>query len=299
MKVAIIGRTEILYETALLLIREGYTIPLIITHREAPEYTKKSEDFKMLANKIGAKYIYTSKIQQYVDEIKACGSIDIAVSMNYPTIIPQEIIDMFQLGILNAHGGDLPRYRGNACQAWAILNGERRIGLCIHKMVGGELDSGDIIEREYLEIDINTKVTKCWQWMKERVPLMFLKALQKLKENPDFILESQPKDPKLALRCYPLMPEDGRTDWNKSAIEILRLINAFNKPHSGAFCYYEGEKMIIWDAEIYDDGENYCAIPGRVSKIEKDGSIIVITGKGKLKINEIEFRSYLKNQILL
>ena len=38
----------------------------------------------------------------------------------------EEVIDFFELGILNAHGGDLPRYRGNACQAWAIINGEER-----------------------------------------------------------------------------------------------------------------------------------------------------------------------------
>lgn len=299
MKVAIIGRTEILYETALLLIRENYTIPIIITHKEALEYTKKAEDFEILANDIGAKYIYTAKIKDHINEIKDCADIDIAVSLNYPTVIPQNVIDIFRLGILNAHGGDLPRYRGNACQAWAILNGERRIGLCIHKMVGGELDSGDIIEREYLEIDINTKVTKCWQWMKERIPQMFLKALQKLKENPNYILQSQPKDPKFALRCYPLMPEDGKIDWNKSNIEILRFINAFNKPYSGAFCYYKSEKIIIWDAEIYDDGENYCAVPGQVAQICKDCSIIVITGSGKIKVTWIQMNDFIGKPALI
>ena len=33
-----------------------------------------------------------------------------------------------------------------------MLNGEN-IGLCIHKMIGGELDGGDIIMRDYLSID--------------------------------------------------------------------------------------------------------------------------------------------------
>ena len=58
----------------------------------------------------------------------------------------------------NAHGGDLPRYRGNACQAWAIINGENKIGLCIHKMIGGELDISDIIARDFLKIDLGTKL---------------------------------------------------------------------------------------------------------------------------------------------
>ena len=51
------------------------------------------------------------------------------------------------------------RYRGNACQAWAILNGEK-ISLCIHKMIGGELDSGDIITRVICLSTIAPKLLK-------------------------------------------------------------------------------------------------------------------------------------------
>lgn len=114
---------------------------------------------------------------------------DIAISMNYTGIIPDSVTDLFPYGILNAHGGNLPRYRGNACQAWAILNGEDKIGLCVYKMVGGELDSGDIIARDYLPIDHNTKVTKIWGWMRDRVPTLMLAAVQQLSVDPSFFLE--------------------------------------------------------------------------------------------------------------
>ena len=53
-----------------------------------------------------------------------------------------------RLSILNAHGGTLPRYQSNACQAWAILNSEERAGLYIHKMMSAELDCGDIVARD-------------------------------------------------------------------------------------------------------------------------------------------------------
>ena len=111
------------------------------------------------------------------------------------------MVDLFPYGILNAHGGDLPRYH-NACQAWAIINGESRIGLCIHRMIGGELDSGDIIARDFLSINHNTKVTSILDWMNNRTPKQ-LKAVQKLAENPSYFLEKQSEDPTKALRCYP------------------------------------------------------------------------------------------------
>ncbi|RAZ24212.1 methionyl-tRNA formyltransferase [Campylobacter hyointestinalis] len=288
MNIAVIGRTEILYKTIEIFLQHNYKIPLIITSKEAPEYTKTSKNFEYIANKINATYIYTSKLDDYKQEIKN-GNCDIAISLNYSSILSQDVIDLFPLGILNAHGGDLPKYRGNACQAWAILNGEKRVGLCIHSMIGGEVDSGNIIEKEYLDIDINTKVGQCWDWMAKMIPNMFLSAVKKLQKDPNYILEIQSKDPKNTLRCYPRNPEDGKINWNNSNIEILRLINASNKPYSGAYCFYDDKKLIIWDAELFVDDEIYLSEVGQVANIDEDKNILVITGNGKLKINEIEY----------
>jgi len=290
-KVAVIGRTEILYKTLKLLLEANHEIGLIVTSKEAPEYTKSAFEFEQIAKKNKIKYIYTSRLDDYVRDIKDA-SCDIAVSLNYSSIISQKVIDLFPLGILNAHGGDLPKYRGNACQAWAILNGETRIGLCIHSMIGGEVDNGNIIDRKFLDIDINTKITYIYQWFAEVIPNMFLESINKLANNPLYVLESKNQDPSRAMRCYPRLPEDGKIDWRKTNLEILRLINATNKPYCGAYCEYDNNKFIIWDAELYNDDEKYLSECGQVCSIEQDGSIIVITGNGKLKINTIEYMGF-------
>jgi methionyl-tRNA formyltransferase len=97
-------------------------------------------------------------MQENCNFLKDAGE-EIAVSINETGVIPQEVIDLFPLGILNAHGCDLPKYTGNTCQVWAFLNGEKRISLGIHRMIGGEFDRGDIITRDYLSIDHNAKAT--------------------------------------------------------------------------------------------------------------------------------------------
>jgi len=286
MKVAIIGRTEILYETIELLRSKNHEVVCILTAKEAPEYERTALDFKELAQNLKIPFALGSKISDFHEFLKAVNA-DISISINYSGIIPQSVINLFPLGILNAHGGDLPRYRGNACQAWAILNGEERVGLCIHKMIGGELDSGDIITREYLPIDSQTKVTRIMEWMAARIPSLMLESLELLSGEPSYFIERQSQNPKDALRCYPRRPEDGRIQWSNLSVDILRLINASNKPYAGAFCQYEGKKILIWDAELVDDDEEHCAVPGQVTKIGDD-FVEVACAEGKLRLLELE-----------
>ncbi len=282
MKIAIIGRTETLFESAERISLSGHDVCLIITSRAAPEYKKKEDDFEDLARELKCPFLKGSNIVKFKQQILK-EAPDLGISMNYTGIIPQEIIDLFPLGILNAHGGDLPKYRGNACQAWAIINGENKIGLCIHKMIGDELDSGEIINRSYLSINLNTKITEVFSWMHEQIPSMFLSSIQKFIKDPNYILERQSDKKEDSLRCFPRKPEDGKIDWSKTSDEVLRLINASNKPFSGAFTNYKGKKIVIWDAIKVEDESNFLAVPGQITSLDSN-FIEVACGKGKLRI---------------
>jgi UDP-4-amino-4-deoxy-L-arabinose formyltransferase/UDP-glucuronic acid dehydrogenase (UDP-4-keto-hexauronic acid decarboxylating) len=293
MRVAIIGRTEILYDTAVRLKAAGHEIVCILTAKEAPEYNRGREDFRKLASDWSIPFASSAIVTENLDFL-AQSRADIGVSINYSGVIPLEITSLFRLGILNAHGGDLPRYRGNACQAWAILNGEEKIGLCIHRMIGGELDSGDIIERTYLPININTTISQVMDWIGVVTPRLFIDALERLQRDPKFFLERQPKEPERALRCYPRRPEDGRIDWRRPARDVLRLINASGKPYAGAFCEFEEKKMILWSAELVEDNEVFCAVPGQVTALG-NCSVDVSCGAGKIRIHQVQVETQIQH----
>jgi len=256
MKIAIIGRTSMLLETAKKLLENNMEIVMVITAPAAPEYSVTEEDYKKFANSINAQYICTNKINNYVEELKKI-KCDIAISINYSSTISQKIIDCFEIGILNAHLGDLPRYRGNATVNWAIINGEKNIPLCIQYMIGGELDSGAVIAKEYKEITIDTKVVDIYNWVEEITPRLYIDVLEKLQDNRDYILYEQSTNIADIIRCYPRIPEDSKINWEKSNIEIVRLINASSKPFSGAYSFYNNQKIVFEDVELYNDGENY------------------------------------------
>jgi UDP-4-amino-4-deoxy-L-arabinose formyltransferase/UDP-glucuronic acid dehydrogenase (UDP-4-keto-hexauronic acid decarboxylating) len=289
MKIGIIGRSELLFNSVTLLREAGHDIIGIVSCKAAPEMLVDENDFQELAKQLNAKFLYDPKIS-YESALDFFGdSCDLGVSINYSGIISKGVIDIFPYGILNLHGGDLPRYRGNACQAWAILNGEQRIGLCVHKMIGGELDSGMILQREYLNINIDTRIGQVYKWMASASPKLIVKAAEKLSSNPEYFLEKQSTNPSDILRTYPRKPEDGKIIWDDSNANVVRLVNASSEPFSGAFAFLNGEKIIIWRAELLEDNENYCAVPGQVTFIDRDDSqsIHVATGEGKILISLI------------
>ena len=286
MKIAIIGRSELMFESIQLFRQAGHDIVCVITAKAAPEYTKNEWDFKSLSEELNVPFSISPTITSEYDMLVNAGA-EVGVSVNYSGIIPETITSLFPLGILNAHGGDLPRYRGNACQAWAILNDEERVGLCIHRMIGGELDSGDIIARDYLPIDSTTKVTEIWNWMQSRIPALFVKAIDDLSADRRYVLEAQSKNPVDTLRCYPRIPDDGRISWTLDAHSVMRLINASNLPYSGAFCYLDDKKIIIWDAEVGEHEGRFLAVPGQITFVG-DGVVHVACGRGLLYLHEIE-----------
>ena len=282
MRIAIIGRTATLLESAQRLVEAGHRITHVITAKPAPEGEGTERDFRALAEAHGARFLSSATLEPAM----LAGGADVGVSLNFPTVIDQPAIDALPFGILNAHGGDLPRYRGNACQAWALLQGETRIGLCIHRMVGGEVDAGEIVLRRRLDVTIDTRVGEVMAWMQGEVPGLFVEAVR-LVQQPGATFERQ--DAAAALRCYARRPEDGRIDWNADRERILRLINASSEPFAGAFTSYRGDRMVVWRAVLVQDGERYLAVPGQIARIDRtSGAVDVITGRGKLRVLDVE-----------
>lgn len=292
MKILILGRTEYLYDTAELLSK-SHNICGIITASASPEYSKDENDFKTLAGKLGSAYYFTNTIDNKVKEIINELKPDICISLNWKSVLKDDVINLFPHGILNAHFGDLPSYRGNAVINWAILNKEKQIAVTIHQMVPGEIDSGNIWKKAYMQLDKNTTIGNIVDFCRKSTPDLFLEVVNGI-ENGKLSFTSQAEITQKAFRCYPRLPEYSKIDWSRSAEEIHALIRASGKPYSGAYSYIkidnEIKKIYIWkssvDTELCDDiGE-----PGHIiSNDQTTGCSKVLTGNGILNIEEAQY----------
>lgn len=269
MRVALIGRTQILYETALQLQKTGHQIACVITAKAAPEYTRNEGDFEKLAQSLGASFLLAKnlndpKVEDY------CKGLDLGISINWISIIQQKHINLFRLGILNAHHGDLPKFRGNACSNWAILRGEKNIVNTIHFMEGGQLDCGRVIYQDHLELGEDTTISDVYSWSEKVIPKSFCHALQRLEKDEDYAIKYANPDTPESFRCYPRLPEDNFIDWMHSAADIHNLIRAVCYPFSGAYTYHwdngKVQKLIILQSRIVQQETKDLAVPGHVLK---------------------------------
>ena len=213
MKIAVLGRTHWLSDAAARLLDAGHELTLVATAPAAPEYRAVEEDFRALAARAGASFA--------LDEIPETDA-ELAVSVNWPQVLGRDVIDRFPRGIVNAHAGDLPRYRGNAAPNWAIINGEQEVVLTLHLMDEG-LDSGPVLAKWRFPLGARTTIGDVYAWLDATIPAAFLEVVDGLAAGT-IEPRPQPQDPALALRVPRRRPEDSELRWGSRATELDRVV---------------------------------------------------------------------------
>ena len=291
MRLAALGRTHWLYDSILAAVDAGHEVVLIGTCPEALEYKTNAECFRNIASNIGADFFCDTNINktQYIQMIESSGA-DVAISANWIGIIGDKVRAQFAHGIINAHAGDLPRYRGNACPNWAILNGETEVVLTMHEM-SQALDAGPILLQKHFPLSSSTYIFDIYRFMEQAIPSMFVDVLDGISRGT-LHPRPQPADEALSLRCFPRLPTDGKIDWTNAAENICRLIRASAEPFAGAYTFVGGTKIILWRARAERLQYPYLGVPGHVAiRCVDRGELYVITGDGVLVVEEVETES--------
>ena len=98
-RIGFIGRTKPLYDAIKLFSKlGGFKISFIWTCKDESYYEFKSQNFEDLANDLGVKFFYSSRISEFESFVEA----DVVISINFINIIPKDFINKFKFGIINA-----------------------------------------------------------------------------------------------------------------------------------------------------------------------------------------------------
>ena len=214
---------------------------------------------------------------------------EVIVVAAYGLILPPAVLDVPPRGCLNVHGSILPRHRGAAPIAAAILAGDAETGITIMKMDAG-LDTGPLLSvaREPIRPDDTTAS------LSERLSLIGAQLMAgTLPKYLSGAIAPQPQPEEGATYSPRIDKADAQIDWRKPAAEIERMVRAYT-PWPGAQTMWNGQLVKVLKAEISptgalrrDQGSGPGDQAGLVVKSD-DGSIGVVTGEGMLVLKEIQ-----------
>jgi methionyl-tRNA formyltransferase len=167
------------------------------------------------------------------------------VVVGYGQIIPQTILDIPPLGIVNVHGSLLPKYRGAAPIQWAIARGEKTTGVTTMKIDAG-LDTGAMLLKWETEIGAEETAVELGARMAPAGADLLVRTMAEL---ATIVPEAQ--DHSLATMAPILKREDGHIDWKMAASEILNRARGF-QPWPGAYGFLRGQRFHVWKGSKAD-----------------------------------------------
>lgn len=179
------------------------------------------------------------------------------------------------------HDSLLPKYRGFAPLPNALINGEEEIGVTA-LYASDEYDCGDIIFQSGTRIHYPITIEKAIDINNANYRALVDKIFTHLHEGMP--LPRTVQNESNATYSIWRDEEDYRIDWNRSAQEIERFVNAVGSPYSGAVTYAQGRKIIVQEATARPDVWCELRHAGKVIFVE-NGCPIIICNRGLLKIS--------------
>ena len=214
--------------------------------------------------------------EQFVEEIRSSGA-DLGVSMSYNQILKKNLINVFPKGIINCHAGKLPNYRGRNVLNWALISGEKEIGVTCH-YVDEDIDTGDIILQETFAVTADDDYGTVLEKSIDLCPKVLLESLHLIEEG-----KANPK-PQAETGTYFIKRKEGDEfiDWDWPSERIYNFVRGITDPGPNARTWIRIDDqyylLFIKEVNVLDKASAYISITGGVMGRSKVGNPLVKTG---------------------
>jgi methionyl-tRNA formyltransferase len=220
-----------------------------------------------------------------VEKLVAQMKPNCVVVSSYNRILKVELLA--RCPFVNVHYSPLPHYRGRANVNWALINDEPYTAITIH-MMASNLDAGNILFQRTLPIAERDTIGDLYRQLNELQKEHLASAVIKFLQGYGGL----PQEEHAASYGCTRIPEDGQIDWSRSTRQIDGLIRGLADPFPGAYTYFEGKQLTIWEAEPLKKPPLYIGrVPGRViARSVPLGYADVLTGDGVLRIFKVQLK---------
>lgn len=284
MRVIFMGTPDFSVSTLEEIIKAGHEVIGVVTQPDKPKgrgkavlYTPVKE--KAMEHNIPVYQPVKVKDPEFVEVLRDLKP-DVIVVVAFGQILPKSILEMTKYGCINVHASLLPKYRGAAPIQWTIIDGEKETGITTMYMDVG-IDTGDMLLQAKTPITEDETYGSLHDKLAEIGGKLLVETLEGLEKGN---IQRKQQDDSQSNYVKMIFKDQGKIEFEKSAVEIERLIRGLN-PWPSAYTTLDGKTLKIWKASVVS-GVNQ-GRPGEIVEVKKD-AIVVQTGQGALAIKELQ-----------
>jgi methionyl-tRNA formyltransferase len=291
MRLVFLGTPAFAVPTLERMVEAGHQVLAVVTQPDRPRGRGQHPSpppVKEAAARLGLAVFQPERVRlpEAVEFLRAQGA-EAMVVVGYGQIIPQTVIDLAPIGIVNVHASLLPKYRGAGPVQWAILNGETRTGVTTMRIDAG-LDTGDMLLKAWTEIGPDENAVELGARLAAMGADLLVETLAGLAAGT-IVAENQ--DSSQATYARLLKKEDGLVDWSLPALAIHNRVRGL-QPWPGACTTFRGQTLHIWKSRPvpwpaprgHPPGPRP-PVSGRIVAVKP---LIVSCGSGALELIEVQ-----------
>ncbi len=208
---------------------------------------------------------------------------DLMVVVAYGQILSPAVLAIPPRGSVNVHGSLLPKYRGAAPIARALLEGESRTGVTTMLLDAG-MDTGPILLTAETGVEESDTLGTLHDRLASMGAYLLLQTLDGLEKGT---ITPLPQDSSRATYAPKIEKEEGRINWQRPARQLFNLVRAFD-PWPGAFTTWGGRNLKLFRPSPLEEGTKEA--PGTVIQTSAAG-LRIATSHGDLLIRELQLEN--------
>jgi methionyl-tRNA formyltransferase len=281
MRLVFLGTPAFAVPTLERMVEAGHAVLEVVTQPDRPRgrgQQAAAPPVKEAALRLGLPVYQPERVRrpEAVEHLRALAP-DAMVVVGYGQIIPQSVIDIAPLGIINVHASLLPKYRGAGPIQWAIVNGETRTGVTTMRIDAG-LDTGDMLLKAETGIGPDETAIELGRRLAVMGADLLVETLAGLAAG-SIVPEKQ--DDSQATHAPLLKREDGRIDWSAAAVTIHNRVRGL-QPWPGAFTSFRGQTLHLWKTRTAAGSR------GAAGRIVSLRPLLLASGDGELELLEVQ-----------
>ncbi len=247
-----------------------------------PRFDKLDPILEKLSTKIGCKFEICQNINSSENLTKlASYQLDLLVSMSFNQIMKSGFIATARYGVINCHAGALPKYRGRNVLNWALINGEKELGITVHYVDEG-IDTGDIINQVLLPITPKDNYATLLKKSYSKCAELLIKSVLEIKSRT---ANRKPQILTDGFYCSRRREGDEWIDWNWSSSRVHNFIRGISDPGPGATFAIGEQVFSTHHSVLVENPVNYIGTSGEIIGHYSDG-VLVKTGDSIIGVSD-------------